>query len=73
VENSSPLGIIEFTSNDAASYAQVRTKLERAGTPIGRLDMLIAAQAVARRLALVSNNVPAFSRMTGLGIENWAG
>jgi tRNA(fMet)-specific endonuclease VapC len=32
-----PLGILEFTSSDAASYAQVRAKLERAGTPIGPL------------------------------------
>jgi len=67
-----PLGIVEFTSNDAASYAQVRAKLERAGTPIGPLDMLIAAQAVARKLVLVSNNEREFSRVAGLRIENWA-
>jgi tRNA(fMet)-specific endonuclease VapC len=67
-----PLGIVEFTSNDAASYAQVRAKLERAGTPIGPLDMLIAAQAVARKLVLVSNNAREFSRVAGLRIENWA-
>jgi predicted nucleic acid-binding protein len=51
-----PLSILEFTSGDAASYAQIRARLERAGTPIGPLDTLIAAQAVARKLALVSNN-----------------
>jgi len=67
-----PLGIVEFTSNDAASYAQVRAKLERAGTPIGPLDTLIAAQAVARKLVLVSNNEREFSRVAGLRIENWA-
>jgi tRNA(fMet)-specific endonuclease VapC len=67
-----PLGILEFTSNDAASYAQVRAKLERAGTPIGPLDTLIAAQAVARKLVLVSNNEREFSRVAGLRIENWA-
>jgi len=67
-----PLGIVEFTSNDAASYAQVRAKLERAGTPIGPLDTLIAAQAVARKLVLVSNNEREFSRIAGLSIENWA-
>jgi len=66
-----PLGIVEFTSNDAASYAQVRAKLERAGTPIGPLDTLIAAQAVARKLVLVSNNEREFSRVAGLRIENW--
>jgi len=37
-----PLAILEFTSSDAATYAQVRAKLERAGTPIGPLDTLIA-------------------------------
>ncbi|MGC2321548.1 MAG: type II toxin-antitoxin system VapC family toxin [Terriglobales bacterium] len=67
-----PLSIIEFTSNDAASYAQVRAKLERAGTPIGPLDTLIAAQAVARKLILVSNNEREFSRVASLRIENWA-
>ena len=66
-----PLGIVEFTSNDAASYAEVRAKLERAGTPIGPLDTLIAAQAAARKLVLVSNNEREFSRVAGLGIESW--
>ncbi len=67
-----PLGILEFTSGDAASYAQVRARLERAGTPIGPLDTLIAAQAVARRVVLVSNNEREFSRVAGLHIQNWA-
>jgi tRNA(fMet)-specific endonuclease VapC len=67
-----PLGIVEFTSSDAASYDQVRAKLERAGTPIGPLDTLIAAQAVARKLVLVSNNGGEFSRVAGLRLENWS-
>lgn len=67
-----PLRIVEFTSEDAAAYASVRAKLERAGTPIGPLDTLIAAQAVARRLIVVSNNEREFSRVTGLRVENWA-
>ena len=67
-----PLGIVEFTSNDAALYAQVRAKLERAGTSIGPLDTLIAAQAVARKLVLVSNNEREFSWVEGLRMENWA-
>jgi tRNA(fMet)-specific endonuclease VapC len=66
-----PLGILEFTSNDAASYAQVRAKLERSGTPIGPLDTLIGAQAIARKLVLVSNNEREFRRIVGLRIENW--
>jgi tRNA(fMet)-specific endonuclease VapC len=67
-----PIAILEFTSSDAASYAQVRARLERAGTPIGPLDTLIAAQAVARKLVLVSNNQREFARVAGLHIQNWA-
>jgi tRNA(fMet)-specific endonuclease VapC len=66
-----PLSILEFTADDAAAYAQVRAKLERAGTPIGALDTLIAAQAVARKLVLVSNNEREFGRVAGLHLQNW--
>lgn len=68
-----PLAVLEFTSADAAAYAKVRAKLERAGTPIGPLDTLIAAQAVARSLVLVTNNEREFRRVPNLAIENWAG
>jgi tRNA(fMet)-specific endonuclease VapC len=67
-----PLTILTFTSDDAAAYAEVRAKLERAGTPIGPLDTLIAAQAVARKLTLVSNNEREFRRVAGLRLDNWA-
>ena len=66
-----PIARLEFTSNDVAIYAQVRAKLERAGTPIGPLDTLIAAQAVARKLVLVSNNGREFHRVSGLHVDNW--
>ena len=66
-----PLSILEFTSGDAASYAQVRAKLERAGTPIGPLDTLIAAQAVARKLMVVTDNEREFGRVAGLRLQNW--
>lgn len=66
-----PLTIVEFDSADAAAYAGVRAKLERAGTPIGPLDTLIAAQAVGRKLVLVSNNEREFGRVAGLRVENW--
>lgn len=67
-----PLSVLEFDSNDAVAYARLRAHLERAGTPIGPLDTLIAAQAVARKLVLVSNNEREFGRVPGLGVENWA-
>jgi len=66
-----PLTIVEFTSEDAAIYAQIRAKLQRAGTPIGPLDTIIASQAVARNLTLVSNNEREFRRVPGLRVENW--
>jgi tRNA(fMet)-specific endonuclease VapC len=66
-----PLTIVEFTSEDAVTYARIRTRLERAGTPIGPLDTLIAAQAVARKLTLVTNNEREFRRVSDLWVENW--
>src|SRR5205085_10246971 len=66
-----PLTIIEFTSEDAIAYAPIRARLERAGTPIGPLDTLIAAQALARGLTVVSNNEREFRRVAGLAVENW--
>jgi tRNA(fMet)-specific endonuclease VapC len=67
-----PITILPFLSDDAAAYATVRAKLERAGTPIGPLDTLIAAHAVGRKLVLVTNNQREFSRVSGLRMENWA-
>jgi tRNA(fMet)-specific endonuclease VapC len=52
-------------------YASLRTALERAGTPIGANDMLIAAHALATDSILVTDNVKEFSRVPGLKIENW--
>jgi len=62
----------EFTaSEDAATYTQIRGRLERAGTPIGPLDTLIAAQAAQRKLTLVTNNGRELGRVPALHIENW--
>jgi tRNA(fMet)-specific endonuclease VapC len=66
-----PIAILDFTSDDAIAYAGVRAKLERAGTPIGPLDTLIASQAVARKLLLVTNNEREFRRVAGLQLGNW--
>ena len=66
-----PLTIFDFTSADAMAYAHIRATLERAGTPIGPLDIMIAAQAIARDLTLVTNNEREFRRVSGLRLENW--
>ncbi len=67
-----PIAIVDFTSDDAVSCARIRARLERAGKPIGPLDTLIAAQAVSRKLVLVSNNEREFKRVSGLELANWS-
>ncbi len=52
-------------------YADIRHVLERAGTPIGPNDLLIAAHARALDATLVTDNVREFARVPGLKIENW--
>lgn len=52
-------------------YADIRNTLERAGTPIGPNDLLIAAHARALGLTLVTDNTSEFSRVPGLTVENW--
>jgi len=52
-------------------YGRLRLALERAGNRIGALDMLIAAQAVALGLTVVTNNLREFRRVPGLRVENW--
>jgi len=57
----------------AAHYGVIRYKLESSGRPIGSLDTLIAAHALALDAILVTNNTSEFSRVPGLRCENWAG
>jgi len=64
--------VLDLTPAAAEYYAQVRTTLERAGTPIGAFDLLIAAHALSLNLTVVTNNVREFERIGNLKIENWA-
>ena len=52
-------------------YANIRDALERAGQPIGGMDLLIAAHAMAEDSALVTNNAREFLRVPGLAVEEW--
>lgn len=54
-----------------AVYGGIRAELEAAGQPIGMNDLLIAAQAHALGLTLVTDNTGEFSRVRGLNVENW--
>lgn len=66
-----PLTILDFDQGAAAVSGSIRFSLEARGTPIGPLDLPIAAQAMSQGLILVTNNEREFSRIDGLGIENW--
>jgi tRNA(fMet)-specific endonuclease VapC len=63
--------VLDFDLEAAAAYGRLRSRLEAAGSPIGPNDMLIAAQAVARELTLVTDNHGEFRRVKGLRVENW--
>ena len=63
--------IIEFDREDAVEAGRVRAALAVAGTPIGPYDVLIAGQAKARNLVLVTRNIREFARVRGLSVQNW--
>jgi tRNA(fMet)-specific endonuclease VapC len=63
--------VLEFDKEDARQAGQVRALLAANGTPIGPYDVLIAGQALARDLILVTHNTREFQRVPGLQIENW--
>jgi len=63
--------VMEFDQQDAFIAGEIRSVLERKGTPIGPYDILIAGQAKARNLTLVTNNIGEFSRVENLQVEDW--
>jgi tRNA(fMet)-specific endonuclease VapC len=63
--------VIEFSTADALSSGQVRAELEQRGVRIGEHDTLIAGQARARKLTVVTGNTREFERVSGLRVENW--
>ena len=62
---------IPFDDDCAAAAAELRADLERAGTPLGPTDILIAATALATRSTLVTRNTREFGRVRGLLLEDW--
>jgi tRNA(fMet)-specific endonuclease VapC len=66
-----PLEILSFDELAAETYGRIRANLERAGTPIGPFDTLIAAHALSIDCTLVTNNENEFRRVDGLVVENW--
>ena len=67
----SPITIIDFDDSAAREYGMIRAELEKKGTPIGPMDMLIAGHAKSVGLILVTNNKREFERVDNLVIEDW--
>lgn len=63
--------ILPLTSEVARTYANVRATLDRAGTPIGPLDLMIGSHAMAVGAILITNNLAEFRRIAGLRCEDW--
>ncbi|MEN9869025.1 MAG: hypothetical protein RLZZ171_8 [Cyanobacteriota bacterium] len=66
-----PLEIVNFDHAAATLYGDIRARLEKQGTPIGSLDILIAAHALSLQVILITNNIKEFSRVPNLKSENW--
>jgi len=62
---------IDWNAEAATAYAKMRVEQETTGNPIGSMDMLIAASAIAEEVTLVTNNTAHFSKISGLPLENW--
>lgn len=65
--------VLTFDKEDAREAGGIRAELAKQGRAIGPYDVLIAGQAKARGLALVTHNVAEFARVTGLTVEDWEG
>jgi tRNA(fMet)-specific endonuclease VapC len=63
--------VLEFDGEDARQAGEVRAFLAAKGTPIGPYDVLIAGQAMARDMILVTRNTGEFGRVLGLRIDDW--
>ena len=53
-------------------YARMRSELERIGTPVGNLDLMIAAHALAEDSVVITNNAREFLRIPGVAVEEWS-
>lgn len=64
--------VVAFDAGDARVAGEIRSRLEGIGRPIGPYDLLIAGQALARGLVLVTANTREFERVDGLRCEDWS-
>ena len=62
---------LPFVREDAVEAGAIRARLKALGTPIGPYDVLIAGQALARGLTLVTGNTREFARVKRLAVTDW--
>ena len=65
------LSIVVFDDAQSELYGKIRVELERTGTPLGDMDMLIAAAAISTGAILVSHNKKHFAKIKGIKVEDW--
>jgi tRNA(fMet)-specific endonuclease VapC len=65
------LNVVPWSERAAAQYARIRASLRKVGTPIGNMDLLIAAHALAENAVLVTNNLRELRRVDDLVLEDW--
>jgi tRNA(fMet)-specific endonuclease VapC len=66
-----PLEILSYDDEAAQHYGRLRANLEKRGTPVGSLYMLIAAHALSAGCILITNNEREFKRVHDLKVDNW--
>jgi len=64
-------GVLEFSRDDAREAGEIRAMLAAEGRSIGPYDVLIAGQARARGMVLVTRNLGEFGRVPGLRVQDW--
>jgi tRNA(fMet)-specific endonuclease VapC len=69
---SGPVHVMAFDEADAHAAGEVRARLQRAGTPIGAYDTMIAGQALRRGLTVITADADDFGRVADLMWEDWA-
>jgi tRNA(fMet)-specific endonuclease VapC len=65
------VNLVPFDRDAALAAATIRVQLEKQGSPIGSMDILIAGIAISLKATLVTHNVNEFSRVAGLAIADW--
>ena len=63
--------VLPFCENASYIYAEQKSALNRKGTPLDDMDLMIGSIALFHKMILVTNNIKHFSRIRGLKLENW--